>query len=134
MTEPLHLDLTSNTADIAGARRAVEAHCRLLGFDERSVGDIGLCVNEAIANIIRHAYRGKSDQPIGLDVEIVDRRLRIALRDWGTGIAPGALPDHKVDPLNPGGLGLICLGRLMDQVVFTPQSPGMLLELYRAAP
>jgi hypothetical protein len=31
--------------------------------------------------------------------------------------------------MNPGGLGLLCLGRLMNRVTFTPQQPGMLLEM-----
>jgi anti-sigma regulatory factor (Ser/Thr protein kinase) len=55
--------------------------------------------------------------------------LRICLRDWGSGHAPGALPREVADPEKPGGLGLLCMGRLMDKVSFTPQTKGMLLEM-----
>ena len=125
---------TSNTAEIAPVRRQIEAFVESHGFDMRSVGEIGLCVNEAIANIIRHAYRGKSDQPIEVTASVVDDELEIGLRDWGDGIQPGPLPEHKTDPMNPGGLGLICLGRMMDRVTFTPQHPGMLLEMSKKRP
>ena len=29
-----------------------------------AVGDVGLCVNEALANVMRHAYGGATDRPI----------------------------------------------------------------------
>ncbi len=125
----LNLRAKSNTAEIAPIRRQIEAFVQGHGFDDRATGEIGLCVNEAIANIIRHAYRGKADQPIEVTASVVDDEFEVSLRDWGEGIQPGPLPEHKNDPMNPGGLGLICLGRMMDRVAFTPQNPGMLLEM-----
>lgn len=123
---------TSDTSELAGVRRQVEAFCAANGFDERACGEVGLCVNEAMANVIRHAYRGKPGQPIELTATVADGVLRVAMRDWGEGQPPpGALPTEKADPLEPGGLGLICLGRLLDRVTFTPQPKGMLLELLR---
>jgi len=133
----LQIRLTTDTAEVAPARLAIEAFCAQAGFEDVAVGEVGLCVNEAIANIIRHAYR---DSKLSIDQQKIELcaefdcssgLLRISLRDFGTGIAPGALPGEKIDPLKPGGLGLICLGRLMDKVSFSPQNPGMLLELER---
>lgn len=124
-----NLRVTSNTAELAPARRQLEAFAASHGFDDAAVAAIGLCVNEAMANVIRHAYRNQPDQPIELTATVVDDQIEIGLRDWGSGIQPGPLPEHKVDPMNPGGLGLICLGRLMDRITFTPQQPGMLLEM-----
>jgi anti-sigma regulatory factor (Ser/Thr protein kinase) len=120
---------TSDAAEIAPIRRQVESFVASHAFDEKSVAEVGLCVNEAIANIIRHAYRGKGGEPIEVTMSVVGEELEISLRDWGEGIKPGPLPEHKMDPMNPGGLGLLCLGRLMDRVTFTPQYPGMLLEM-----
>lgn len=125
----ISIRVVSNPSEISPVRRQVEAFLQSHGFDERSVGEIGLCVNEALANIIRHAYRGKADQPIEVTASVVGDEFEIRLRDWGEGIQPGPLPEHKNDPMNPGGLGLICLGRLMDHIAFTPQHPGMLLEM-----
>lgn len=127
----LFVKTTSDTSQLAVVRRQVEAFCQDGGFDERAVGEIGLCVNEAMANIIRHAYRGRAGEPIEVTASITDGTLNVSLRDWGEGQPPGTLPTEKLDPMKPGGLGLICLGRLMDQVTFTPQPAGMLLELIR---
>lgn len=130
-TAALLVKTTSSTAELAPSRKQIEAFCHSVGFDDKAVGEIGLCVNEAMANIIRHAYRGKDNEPIEITATLTSGMLRIAIRDWGTGLQPGPLPEMKQDPMHPGGLGLICLGRLMDKITFTPQRPGMLLEMCR---
>ena len=127
----LFLRTTSDTAELSPVRRQIEAFCAANGFDERAAGEVGLCVNEAMANIIRHAYRSRKGEPIEVTATVADATLRVLLRDWGEGAPPGALPTEKDDPMEPGGLGLICLGRLLDRVTFTPQPKGMLLELMR---
>lgn len=130
-TGALLVKTKSNTAELAPVRRQIEAFCHSIGFDDRAVGEIGLCVNEAMANIIRHAYAGQDEQPIEITASVADGTFMVSLRDWGKGLKPGPMPAEKVDPLKPGGLGLICLGRLMDKVAFTPQQPGMLIEMFR---
>lgn len=134
MTDPaaaLLVKTTSSTAELAPVRRQIESFCQSVGFNDREVGEIGLCVNEAMANIIRHAYRGETDRPIEITAAMTDGTLVLTMRDWGKGLAPGPLPEAKSDPMNPGGLGLICLGRMMDKITFTPQQPGMVLEMTR---
>ena len=87
-----------------------------------------------MANIIRHAYDGKTDQPIHLVSAFgSDEKdeLVITLRDWGNGIDPTRLPQRPYNPLEPGGVGLICLNQWMDEVAYTPQLDGMLTTLKR---
>jgi anti-sigma regulatory factor (Ser/Thr protein kinase) len=100
------------------------------------VEEIGLCVNEALANVIRHAYRGQAGRPIEIEAQfdaVEGGRMRIRLRDWGS----GGDPSHRLaqldeyDPLTPGGLGLLCIGRLMHEVHYRPQDDGMVLTMVR---
>ncbi|HWP39900.1 MAG TPA: ATP-binding protein, partial [Tepidisphaeraceae bacterium] len=112
-----------------------EAFCARGGIHKRVCDEVGLCVNEALANVIRHAYAGATDRPIELSAQIVDAQLTICIRDWGSGVIPPqpAAPDGQRDPLKPGGLGLVCLRRIMDSVRFTPQPQGgMLLEMTKS--
>src|SRR5947207_15201073 len=103
---PLRLKITSDPATLASTRRAIEMFSAQCGFDETSRGEIGLVVNEALANVIRHAYQGATDKPIELSAEKTDDGLRIDLRDWGVGVNPLDLPAKKRDPLKPGGVAL----------------------------
>jgi serine/threonine-protein kinase RsbW len=131
----LRLKILSDPANLAAVRQAIESLCAEHGFEKQACDDIGLCVNEALANVIRHAYDGATDRPIEITAHLLDpTALRIAIRDWGNGVDPMTLPhsSEKHDPLVPGGLGLICLQQMMDEVQFTPQADGgMLLEMIR---
>jgi anti-sigma regulatory factor (Ser/Thr protein kinase) len=123
----------SDPTHLAGARSAIESLCFEAGFDAKTTGEIGLTINEAIANIIRHAYGGASDMPIELRAQVKDGVIEITLRDWGNGQCPASPGKRESDdPLTPGGLGLVCMNRLMDDVLFTPQPRGMLLTMHRA--
>lgn len=127
----LRLKMLSDPANLAMARQSVETYCADNGFDTTACQEIGLCVNEALANIIRHAYDGATNGLIDLTAECDPMRVRIRIRDWGNGIHPEPAPSPRHDPLTPGGLGLLCLKRMMHSVVFKPQSDGMLLEMTR---
>jgi serine/threonine-protein kinase RsbW len=130
----LKLKVNSDPANLAMVRKQVEALAASIGFAEKAVAEIGLCLNEAVANIIRHAYAGRTDRPIHLDASASPRELAIAIRDWGNGIDPSQLPQRPYNPLEPGGVGLICLQQWMDEVVYTPQPDGMLTLLKKRIP
>ena len=131
---PRHLDLriASDPAQLAPARRAVEAFAAARGLDAAACAAVGLCVNEALANVIRHAYADERGRPIELRAEPApDGVLRITIRDWGNGVNPEGALCAPHDPLTPGGVGLICLRQLMDNVAFAPRADGMLLTMTR---
>ena len=135
----LVLNVTSDPANLAPVRRACEAFCRSHGLDDAAINDVGLCVNEAMANITRHAYGGAVDKPVVVTCEAMgadgqDGRpgVRLTLRDWGSGVNPLSQMPPERDPMRPGGLGLVCLRQLLDDVRFEPQPDGgMLLTMVK---
>jgi len=127
----IELKFNSDPANLAATRRAIDAFCGNCGFDEHTGGQIMICVNEALTNVMRHAYQGAVDRPIVVRVEMVEDSVRVSIRDWGSGVNPLEVPQPKRDPLRPGGLGLLCLQQLMDEVAFRRQEDGMLLVMVR---
>lgn len=127
----LLLRVASDPAKVAEVRRAVEAFFAEAGVGQETVHQLGLCVNEALANVIRHAYRGECGRPIEVSVELHPDRAAVQIRDWGCGRLPPPRPVEKQDLVTPGGLGLVCLHRMMDDVTFTPQADGMLVTLQK---
>lgn len=125
----LELCFASQTGNVAVVRRAIESLCASHRCDDKFVAEVGLCVNEALANVIRHAYRGAGDRPVRVRAECRPEALQIEIRDWGCGENPAPRLKAGHDPLTPGGLGLVCLRQLMDRVEFVPQRQGMLLVL-----
>jgi serine/threonine-protein kinase RsbW len=130
----LHLHVTSDTANLARVRRVAEAYAKAAGFDEAATAEIGLVVNEAMANVIRHAYQNQPGKPIEFEAQSVTEphdglALRLRIRDWGTGRDPATVPKRGYVPGEPGGLGLVCLRAMMDEVRYDPQPDGMLLTM-----
>jgi anti-sigma regulatory factor (Ser/Thr protein kinase) len=123
------LTIQSVPAQIAPVRKAIEDLANSIGLDCQAVAEVGLCVNEALANVIRHAYGGAKDRPIVVAGYCQDESLVVTIRDWGNGVNPASLPPRPFDPLEPGGLGLICLRRMMSDVTYVPQGDGMLLVM-----
>jgi serine/threonine-protein kinase RsbW len=128
-TDRLEMHLTSEPAQIAPVRLAVEKFAAAAGLSDKGVGEVGLCLNEALANVMRHAYEGVTGKPISVTVENKNGELVVSIRDWGNGRNPMENAPKPYDPLEPGGLGLICLKGLMDWVTFTGQRDGMLLVM-----
>ena len=129
-----HVRIQSDPANLAPTRRAVEAFAVECGLGEGAAHDVGLCLNEAMANVMRHAYGGRKDRPIEITAEYSANGgglLTVQMRDWGNGIDPSTLPREPYNPLTPGGVGLICLDALLDKMVYSPQPDGMLATLVK---
>jgi len=130
-SDNLDLRFDSNPANLAVVRKSIEQFCETAGLDAPAREEVGLVVNEALANVIRHAYHGAKDKPIQVKVDREARGVRISIRDWGNGVDPSRMDVPEHDPLVPGGLGLLCLRRLMDDVAYNPQPDGMRLDMTR---
>jgi anti-sigma regulatory factor (Ser/Thr protein kinase) len=130
----LILNVTSDPVHLAPVRRLCEKFCKTHGLDDAAVAEVGLCINEAMANVTRHAYGGATDKPVVVTIEGLGPThmdgIRLTVRDWGIGVNPLSLPRKPRDPMEPGGLGLICLRQLLDDAKFEPQpGGGMLLTM-----
>jgi anti-sigma regulatory factor (Ser/Thr protein kinase) len=90
------------------------------GFDDRSVHQIQVAVDEACANVIEHAYCGTSGGNMQVSCSHSKSGIVIRVRDWGFSFEPDRVPQPDVDaPLEQrhlGGLGLFLIGKLMDEV------------------
>ena len=87
---------------------------------------VQLAAHEVCANMVRHAYAGRSDGRIvvGLRLEEAPRRLLVELRDTGLPFDPGQARTPEPDELPTGGYGLLLVRKLMDEVRYTSGPDG----------
>jgi anti-sigma regulatory factor (Ser/Thr protein kinase) len=112
--------------------------CERLGLSADARFDIELAVEEAVVNIVDHAYGPARAGDVEVRVEATDEEVRITLTDWGSPFE--ADPSHlAVDvPLEgraAGGMGVLLVHRLMDEVTrrtaSAPGGPNMLTLVKR---
>lgn len=125
LKSPLRLQIASTPTHLPIVRAAVERFAGMVGFDETTSGKIMLAVDEALTNIIKHAYHGRDDRPIEITLRTVaaqpgKQALRIELRDWGTPAEREDIRSRDLEDIRPGGLGVHIMNSIMDEVQYAP--------------
>lgn len=129
--QTIRFEMPSDPQLLSVVRAALEKLCRNVGFCEADTGAIVLSVDEAMTNIMRHAYAGATDEPIEAELTRLrntGRGVRVRLRDYGAcrlGEGFDRPDESKLDPdgeklTEPGGLGLHIIRKTMDDVQFAP--------------
>ena len=129
----LQLRFPARAAELKRVRDAVRESSKGCGCSAKSTADIVLATDEACQNIIRHAYRGDSDNVIELEVEHRGDRLVVSLIDHAPTIDPSQVKPRDLEDIRPGGLGTHFIRRVMDEVEFLkpPSGSGNLLRMVR---
>ena len=122
----LKMELRSHPAMLSVVRGAVTRLTEGLGFSEPECRAVIRAVDEAITNIIRHAYHGQTGRPIDASFRSIRVRrdgaqknaLEILLEDQGVRVDRAKLQGRRLDDVRPGGLGLHFIRQSMDIVEF----------------
>ncbi len=107
-----------------------------LGFDEDLRQRIVLAVDEAFANVIRHAYAGCCDGRIELSVWLDTDAVRFELRDYAKPVDPNRIKPRDLSECRPGGLGINLIDSVMDRWQFRhpDDGAGNLLTMIKRLP
>ena len=95
-----------------------------IGWDETECGAITLAVDEALANIIRHAYHSRADGLIELECRESADGLEIALLDTGDAPDRSKICARELGCDQPGGLGTHIIKKVMDRVSYEASPEG----------
>jgi len=139
MTEPgtIRLELTSSTKCLSVVRGAVERMAALEGFNGDDTHELTLAIDEALANVIKHGYESRDDQPIELTLRAVRSPggipgLSILVRDYGRQVDPSTIQGRDLNEVRPGGLGVHIIQTVMDEVEYScPTGGGMQLRMVK---
>lgn len=123
----IRLEVRSDPRLLASVRSLVREWFEGHGVMPPQVDQLVLAVDEACANAIRHAYRGRCDQVVELILSAADDELRVEVCDRGVTAEPGRLHRRPLlppapDEVRPGGLGVQLIHRAFDEVRFSPGS------------
>jgi len=85
--------------------------------------NLQLAVDEAIVNVITHAYLDDPAGKVEVTFEIWEDRLITHIQDWGQSFDPASIPEPDLDQPQDHGYGVYLIRRLSDQVIYEP-GPG----------
>lgn len=112
------VDMFSRPCCLPVVRAAVGQMAAMVGWDEAESRAITLAVDEALANVIRHAYHGRTDERIELHCHAREGELQFRIRDTGDPPDPGLICAREVGCDKIGGLGTHIIRDVMDTVSY----------------
>ena len=130
MPEPLKVEILripSSLDELPTVDLAVERIAGEMGFEESARADLGICVTEAASNAIVHGHHSQVALTVEIRFERFKDRLKVEVRDHGSGFDPHGVPDPTLPEnlLKISGRGLHLIRALMDEVTVSRLSDGM---------
>ena len=90
---------------------------------------VALAVDEAMSNVIRHAYRGDPERPIEMECQAKADRMEFTFLDEGEPPDPARLKACFPDEATLGGRGTHLIRLIMDDVCYERVPRGNQLRL-----
>jgi len=126
----LQLVLPADARLLPRTRRAIAEYLAEIGASRDHVDDVILALDEACANVIRHAFPDNGDAHFRVVAEITDDEIEMSVEDDGVGFKPDVVDLRETD--GTGGRGLQMIRQLMTSVEVrspTEQGVGTRLEM-----
>lgn len=111
----MKLVISSNPRLLHIVRGVIRYCAQAAGFPEPDVDCLAMAIDEAAANVIRHAYDNRPDGRLSLEVLTFPDRLEFVLEDDGRKVRPEAIRPRELGDVRPGGLGTYFIRCFMDQ-------------------
>lgn len=122
MTEKFELCVNTETKNLEVIASFVASIADKLKLDDDVSFALQMAVDEACANVMEHAYSGRTNGKVNITFQAVGDEVVVRIHDHGRPFDPQSVP--RLDPKAPlekrgeGALGLYLMEKLMDSVEF----------------
>ncbi len=112
----IELELPADASLLPRTRRAVAGYLEELGTGSEEQADVVLALDEACANVIRHAFPNGTRGTIRLRAEIGRDAVTVQVEDDGVGFNPLEAASREAGLEDTSGRGLSMIRQLMTTV------------------
>jgi anti-sigma regulatory factor (Ser/Thr protein kinase) len=131
MSFHLRVVMSSDPRYLSIVRAAVGQIGLVLGLTDDSCRGVTLAIDEAVANIIRHAYKNRYDQEIELNCSAGPDQLEFTLVDRGEPADPAKICAQPLDEVSLSGRGTHLIKATMDEMHYERIPKGNQLRLIK---
>lgn len=120
----LKFAMPSDARYLPVVRGAIGPLAAAIGWDEAECRAIVLALDEALANVIRHAYHNRADGLIELECRESTDGLEVIMLDNGAAVDRSKICAREIGCDQPGGLGTHIIRKVMDHVSYEVSPDG----------
>ncbi len=114
----------ASACELKQIRHKIMQVAERVGFSEKCCQQIILSLDEAITNIIRHAYKGVNDGEIELEIKKQNKTLVFYLRDFAPEVYDSSIRPRDLSNPLPGQMGINFIDSVMDSWEFATPKDG----------
>jgi anti-sigma regulatory factor (Ser/Thr protein kinase) len=124
------LEINSDPSELKKVREKVEIFCKENQIKVNLL-EIKLAIDEALQNIIRHAYKLDKTKKITIKLEkISGDSFKAEIRDFGERVPIDQIKHRALDDIKPGGLGVHFIKSISKEMTYEHKDEaGTLLTL-----
>ncbi len=128
------IEISNESRNLSAVRKEVTEVLGHTPFDREMSNKIIVAVDEALANVVEHAYQGGIGT-VKLVFTLDAETLKVQIQDKGVPFDPGERLSSELDIHQhiklglKGGLGLFLMRRIMDEVAYNHDGPDFVNEL-----
>ncbi len=115
-------ELIASSEVLPPLRKELRALFSGAGWEKKAVEEILLAVDEALTNVIRHAYQGQMGK-ISVTIDVSFDKIEVVMEDRGRAFDPTQVPPPELPRDKPGGLGVHFIRTIMDHMVYERLEP-----------
>ena len=136
MGDEIELTINSHPRWMRLVRQIVQQFAHESGFDDKDSHAITLAVGEAVGNVIKHAYNGRSDRTFSLACNSNGVGVEVRIEDRGEPFDPLSAAPLPPDEIRPGGRGIYLMRTLVDELEYERQGDTNVVRMrkFRNAP
>jgi anti-sigma regulatory factor (Ser/Thr protein kinase) len=128
------MNMTSDPRLLGVVRSTISELAAILGFPSDQCRVIALAVNEALCNVIRHAYKNRSDGDIELKCQAHSDCLEFVFVDHGEPPDLSKVCAQPLDAVSLRGRGTHLIRQIMDEVCYERVADENRLRLRKQLP
>ncbi|MCU0331715.1 MAG: ATP-binding protein [Candidatus Kapabacteria bacterium] len=121
--------IPATTDHLGEVRRFISDRMRTCGCNEFEEHGVILAVDEACSNLMLHAYQNDPSKSIALRIDISDTGIDVRIMDTARPFDPSSttLPNMTsyFEERRSGGLGILIMSRVMDEISYRTTDNGM---------
>lgn len=122
-SDTYRIDVPASTQQLSVVRDFVTNHARAYGFGESDIEEIRLAVDEAMTNVIKHAYQFDESKIVYVTLGKNKAEFWVAIQDSGEAfdLEKYQEPDvsERIKQRKKGGVGVFLIRKLMDKVEYS---------------
>ena len=130
----LKLVVPSDPRFLSIARKMVSEVSAICGLPDEACQAVTLALDEAVANVIRHAYKNRYDREIELDCQANAERIVFRLLDEGEPPDPAKICGQPLNDVSLSGRGTHLMRAIMDEMSYKQISGKNELRLVKNLP